>query len=227
MDNWRNLKATHLIVSTVGVLCGISGIEHGFFETLQGNTIPRELLISAIGPANRFWLGGTETALTVIPNFFVTGLLAMLAGLLVILWSAAFVQRRYGSAVFFILSLLQFLVGGGFAQIFLVLMITLAATQINAPWKGWRVLLPTFLRRSLANLWLALLIAFALVLLGSMFAAIFGSIPLVSSLASLNAEHMTSVLYTLGYSLLGLLPLTILAGLAYDVQRPEVTRMER
>ena len=219
MNKLRNLKATHLIVSTAGILCGISGVEHGFFETLQGNTAPEGLLISAIGPANRFWSGGTETALTVIPNFLITGVLAMLAGLLVILWSAAFIQKKHGSAIFFFLSLFQFLVGGGFAQILLVLIITAAATQIDTPWKGWRILLPGPVRRPLARLWPALLIAFGLVLLSSMYAAIFGFIPLVSSFVHLEAESMTGLLYTLGYGTLFLLPLAILAGLAVDLDR--------
>lgn len=46
-------KATRIIVSTIGILCGISGLEHWFFETLQGNTVPNALLISAIGSGNR------------------------------------------------------------------------------------------------------------------------------------------------------------------------------
>jgi hypothetical protein len=221
---WRNIHATHIIVSTVGILCGISGVEHGFFETLQGNSTPGTLLISAIGPANRFWPGGTETALTIVPDFFITGLLAMLAGMLVILWSAAFVQRKQGTIIFFLLSLFQFLVGGGFAQIFLVLMTTIAATQINAPWSGWRRILPGSLRRFLAQLWLALLITFALTLLSSMFAAIFGFIPLVNSLFNLNTENMTGLLYALGDSMLALLPLTILSGLAHDVERNEFSQ---
>jgi len=216
---WRNLNATQVIVSTVGILCGISGIEHGFFETLQGNTAPGKLLISAIGPANRFWPGGTETALTIIPSYLVTGILAMLAGLMVIVWSAGFVHKKYGSAIFFLLSVFQFLVGGGFAQIFLVLMTTAAATQINVPWKGWRVLLPGLLRRFLTRLWLYLLIVFTLAMLSAMFAAIFGYIPLVSSLFNLHADkNMTGLLYSLGYFMLGLLPLTILTGLAHDIE---------
>jgi hypothetical protein len=214
----RQLNATRIIVSTVGVLCGISGIEHGFFETLQGNVAPNSLLISAIGPANRFWPGGAETALTIIPSFFITGLLAMLAGLLVIIWSAAFVHKKYGSAIFFLLSVVQFLVGGGFAQIFLVLMTTAAATQINTPWKSWRVLLPGFVRCLLARLWWLLLVVFALALVSAMFAAIFGFIPVVSNLLNLNASNMTAFLYSLGYAMLGLLPLTILAGLAHDIE---------
>jgi hypothetical protein len=214
-DNTQfKIPATRITVSTVGILCGVSGMEHGFFETLQGNVPPSTLLIHAIGPGQRFWPGGTETALTVVPSFLVTGLLAMLAGLLVIIWSAGFVQRKYGSLGFFLLSLFQFLVGGGFAQIFLVLLNTLAATQINRPWKGWRRL-PRFFGKA----WLPLLVVFALTLLASMFAAVFGFIPLVSSLFPMTSEELTGLLYTLGYSMLGLLPLTILAGLAHDVER--------
>ena len=213
----HSFPAIRIIVSTVGILCGISGMEHGFFETLQGNTAPGTLLISAIGPANRFWPGGTETALTAIPNFLVTGILAMLTGLLVIIWSAAFVQKKHGSGIFFLLSVFQFLVGGGFAQIFLVLMTTAAATQINAPWKGWPRLLHGFLQRWLAKIWLWLLILFAILLLSSMVAAIFGYLPLISDLIRLRADKMTGLLYSLGYVMLGLLPLDILAGLAHDI----------
>lgn len=222
--NGRSINATHIIVSTVGILCGISGIEHGFFETLQGNVAPTSLLIEAIGPANRFWPGGTETAMTVIPSYLVTGILAMLAGVLVIIWSADFVQRKYGSGVFFLLSLFQFLVGGGFAQIFLVLMVTLAATQINAPWKGWRILMPGFLRRFFGRTWLFFLVVFVITLLGSMFAAIFGFIPMVSSLFTITASDMTRFLYSLGYFMLVLLPLTILTGLAHDLERADVSK---
>jgi hypothetical protein len=207
-----------MIVSTVGILCGISGLEHGFFETLQGNITPNGLLISAIGPANRFWPGGTETALTVIPNFLITGLLAMLASLAVIVWSAAFIHRRGGAAVFLLLSIFQFLVGGGFAQIFLVLITASAATQINHLWNGWRVLLPANVRRLLGRLWLWLLIIFALSLCSAIFAAIFGYIPVVSSLFNLGENSFTDFLYLFGYFMLGLLPLTILSGIAHDVE---------
>jgi hypothetical protein len=214
----NNSHATRIIVSTVGIFCGISGLEHGFFETLQGNTTPDGLLISAIGPANRFWPGGTETALTVIPNFFITGILAMLASLAVIIWSAAFIHKKLGAAVFLLLSIFQFLVGGGFAQIFLVIMASAAASQINSLWNGWRVLLPGILRRSLAKLWLSLLILFALSFSCAIFVAIFGYIPIVSSLFGLSANDLTGFLFGLGYSMLGLLLVTVLAGFARDVE---------
>jgi len=219
---WHSLHATRVIVSTVGILCGISGLEHGFFETLQGQVAPGGLLISAIGPENRFWPGGTETALTVIPSFFITGILAILASLMVIIWSAKFFHRKHGAAVFLLLSILQFLVGGGFAQIFLVLMTAAAATRINAPLTWWRTHLPVTIRGFLARLWLWFLIVFILTLSSSMAAAIFGFLPVVSNLFSLGADNLTGVLYVLGYFMLGLLPLTILAGFAHDIGRQAI-----
>jgi len=216
---WHNLPATRTIVSAVGVLCGISGLEHGFFETLQGSSAPGGLLISAIGPANRFWPGGTETALTVIPNFFITGILAMLASFMVIIWSGLFIQRKNGALIFLLLSLLQFLVGGGFAQIFLVLLTAAAATQINAPLSWLRTHLPIGIRHFLAKLWLWFLVVYLLSFSGAMFAAIFGYFPVLSSLFNLVADRLTDFLFALGFSMLGFFPLIILAGFAGDIDR--------
>ena len=63
---------------------GLAGIEHGYFELLQGNNTPDNIMITAIGPSQRFWEHGTERALTIIPNFTVTGILAIVFGLLVL-----------------------------------------------------------------------------------------------------------------------------------------------
>lgn len=52
---------------------GLAGIEHGFFELLQGNVAPNDMMIDAIGPGQRFWEYGVERALTIIPNFFFNG----------------------------------------------------------------------------------------------------------------------------------------------------------
>jgi hypothetical protein len=35
---FRNWSATRVIVTTVGVVFGLSGMNHGLFEILQGNT---------------------------------------------------------------------------------------------------------------------------------------------------------------------------------------------
>ena len=60
---------------------------------------------------------------------------------------------------------------------------------------------------------------FVLVFSSAIFAAIFGYIPIVSNLFSLRGSDLTGFLYALGYVMLGLLPLTFLAGFAYDSER--------
>jgi hypothetical protein len=52
-------------------------MEHGFLEMLQGSATPDGLVIDAIGPAQKLWQGATEPALTVIPNFFASGIAAI------------------------------------------------------------------------------------------------------------------------------------------------------
>ena len=66
-------RATRIVASTFGVLAGLLGIEHGYFETLQGNVAPGGMYILAMGPpcqTNKMW-HGCEPAMTIIPNFFV------------------------------------------------------------------------------------------------------------------------------------------------------------
>ncbi len=203
------------VIAVCGVICGVSGLEHGFFETLQGNVAPQGLMISAIGPANRFWSGGTETAFTVIPSFLVSGILAMLFSLAVIIWSAGFLQRRNAALVFLLLSAAQFLVGGGFAQIFLVILAAAGATQINASLR-WLRFLPAAVRRAFGWFWLPCLAVFGLSFAGAIWAAIFGYFPLVSELYQLQGESLTAFLWGLANVMLVTLPLSILSALARD-----------
>jgi len=69
-------------------------LDHGFFETLHGNIPTTGLFVQAIGPANRFWIYGTEDAFTIIPNFLVTGILAMVLSVVIIVWSARYIQQK-------------------------------------------------------------------------------------------------------------------------------------
>jgi hypothetical protein len=136
-------RATRIIVSTIGVVLGIAGMEHGFFETLQGNTRTDGLIIQAIGDAQQMWFYGTEEAFTILPNFLATGILAMLVGLAIIVWSVWFIHRKNGALVFGLLFILLFLFGGGIAaQIVFVPFIWAAATRITKPLNWWRRILP-------------------------------------------------------------------------------------
>jgi hypothetical protein len=83
----RRFSATRAVASTVGVLTGLLGIEHGYFETLQGTVAPRGIIMYAIGPPcqpDKVW-HGCEPAITLIPNFLVTGVLAIIVGFTIML----------------------------------------------------------------------------------------------------------------------------------------------
>ncbi len=207
--------ATRAIASTFGILVGLAGIEHGYFEVLQGNARPDSLLITAIGPGQRFWEYGSETALTVLPTFLAAGVLAMAIGLLVTIWAAAFVDSKYGAGILLLLSVALFLVGGGFAPIFLTILAGATATRIGKPLIWWRAHLPAGIRGFLARLWPWSLVAFVLVFVVAVEIAIFGY-PLVSFL---GVETTFAVQSASAYVMLGLMLLCVPIGFAYDIQR--------
>ena len=171
-------RATRVVASTFGVLVGLAGVEHGFFELLQGNVAPSDLMIDAIGPSQRFWEYGVERALTVVPNFFVTGIIAIVFGILVTIWTVVFIDRKYGAGVLMLLSILLWLIGGGFAPIFTSILASVTATRINKPLKWWRTHLPISLQGFLAKLWPWSIISFVVVFVIDVEIAIF-SYPLL------------------------------------------------
>lgn len=86
----RPIPATRIVASTVGVMAGLLSIEHGYFETLQGHAVPGSIVIQAIGPpceGNAMW-HGCEPAMTIIPDFFITDILAIVIGVIVVVWAA-------------------------------------------------------------------------------------------------------------------------------------------
>jgi hypothetical protein len=127
-------RATKIIVSTISIILAIAGMVHGFFEILQGNTPTGGLIIQAIGDEQQMWLYGTEEAFTIIPNFLITGILTIIVSLAIIIWSASYLQTKRGAAVFLLLFVVLFLVGGGIAAQVVFVPITWAvATRINKP----------------------------------------------------------------------------------------------
>ncbi len=205
-------KATRIIVVTLGVIFGISGINHGLLETFQGNTPTGGLFISAIGESYKFWPHGNEFAITLIPNFLITGIAAMIVGLAIIIWSVGFVHKRYGPIVLILLFVLLFLVGGGIAQIIFFILIWGVATRINKPLTRWRRILPGRIQESLGKVWPSLLIVSSSLIVFVLEIGIFGFVPTVND-PDVILSIMTACL-ALGY---GLLLLTIVAGFAHDI----------
>ena len=206
--------AARVVASTLGAIVGLAGINHGVFEILQGNVPPAGTMIEAIGPAQRFWEHGVETAFTLVPNLMVTGILSVILGIGVTLWAAARIDRRYGAWVFLLLGVALFLVGGGFGPIVTTLLAFLTATRIDKPLKGWRRLVPGSVLGLLGKTWRGALIAFVVLFVISVEIAIFGW-PLTSFY---DADTTLYILNTTAYVMLGCMVLAPLTALAHDAR---------
>jgi len=207
----RRVDGTRVIASVLGVCVGVSGLDHGLFEALQGSTPTPGLFIEAIGPSQRMWIYGTEDAFTLVPNFLVTGILAMILGLLTVVWSVGFIHRARGSQVLLLLGLLLFLVGGGVGMLAFLLFGWAVARRIHRPLTWRQSVVPEAVGRVLSKAWPGLvavglaLYAFALEI------AIAGFVPAVSdpnriqviSWCALGVGFATLILALIGASARG------------------------
>ena len=146
--------------------------------------------------------------MTIMPNFFVTGVLAIIVSFIVILWANPRLFRgRMAAVVLDLLSIILFLVGGGFAPAGVGIIAGVAGTRIKAPFTWWRAHLSVNSRRFLATLWPWSLIAFLLWDSGEWILGYFFNEYLLNL-------GLISLFFTLGLVLL-----TVLTGFAYDIQR--------
>lgn len=205
-------SATRITVATLGTIFGISGMNHGFFEILQGNVPTGGLWISAIGEAQQMWPHGNEPAFTLIPNFLMTGIAAMLVGLAIMIGSLGFVHRKKGPTVLILLFILLLLVGGGVAQILFFPWIWLVSTRINRPLVWWRKTLPVKIQKPLGRLWPGSLILSSALLIVVFEIGVTGFIPAVR-----DPEMVLSImLVCLGIEVVTL-PITFISGFAHDL----------
>jgi hypothetical protein len=195
-------KATKTVATWLGVVAGIAGLEHGYFEFLQGNTTTPGLAFPSWGPPcipEEIW-HACEPAMSIIPNFLITGILAMLLSLALIVWAVWFVQRRHGGWVQMALSVLLLLFGGGFFPPIVGFVGGLAGTQIHRPLLGR----PTRLTLFTAKLWPWTLVIFIAWMLGQFPFGYFFN------------DFLHSIMYISLLAILTSLPLSVYTAYAYD-----------
>jgi len=129
-----NKKAPlRLTVTCLGIYAGLIAIQHGIFESLQGSRAPGGLIFNAIGmpcQPESAW-HACFPAMTLIPNLLMTGTAAMVMGVTLVLWAMFFVQRRHGSWILGVLSILLLLVGGGFVPVFIGMVAAIASLGLG------------------------------------------------------------------------------------------------
>lgn len=204
-------KATLIGVSTIGTIGGFISIEHGFFEILQGNIPTNGIKIEAIGEAWRFDGGVGEMALTLIPNYLVTGIIASAIGIITIIWSVLFIRHKYIAFGLFCLSILSLLFGGGVAYFIIALLNSIVATRINKSLTWWRKHMPEKLVTLLAANWKMILCLFVICFILSLSIAIFG-------LSFIGISDVNPIATNLGFISVALYLISILSGFSYDIQ---------
>ncbi|MFH1633580.1 MAG: hypothetical protein ABIG63_06160 [Chloroflexota bacterium] len=198
-------KATRIIAASFGIFAGFGGLEHGYFEMLQGNVRPESIMIASMGAScvpEEIW-NACEPAMTIIPNFLVTGILAMVLGLVTMVWAAAFVQRQQGGAILALLSFGLLLFGGGIFPPVIGIIGGVVGTRINTPLKKQ----PGPVWSILAKMWPWTIVVF--------FGWLFGQFVIGYFFNEFLMENAVLI----PVMILGLLLVSILAGYGHDVQR--------
>lgn len=198
--------------AALGVSAGIASIEHGYFELLQGSTRPDELFIVSMGPPcdpDVIW-NACEPALTIIPNFFITGILAIIFGVLTIIWSLGFLQRKHGGGILILLSIGVLLFGGGLFPPFIGTVAGIFATRIHKPLTWWRSYAESTASRFLAKLYPWAVIIYLSIILGQFVVGHFFN------------DFFKSIMGFTVLFILGFLFLSAISAFAHDVQREGV-----
>lgn len=209
---WRNVSATRVVASVLGAFGGFMAMEHGFLETLQGNIAPSSIIIDAVGHQANSVFQGSEPALTLIPNFLLTGILTMIISLIVIVWATAFIQRKNGVVFLILFSTILFLVGGGLAPLIIFIISCAIATRINKPLTFWRGHLSGTAGHFLAKLWPYPFLVVFLPSLINLQNAIFGNF------FGASIPNFSAILFLF---IFGLISLSILSAFAYDILKQD------
>lgn len=199
-------SATKLVVSTLGTLAGLAGIEHGIGEVLQGNVATGGMAITSWPGTGPFDILNGEPAMTIIPGFLVTGILAIFVSLVYIACATVLVDRKHSSLALILLSVAMLLVGAGFGSALLGIIVGLVATRMSVSRAGWSA------RLRAERLWPWIYVA----CVASWLLLLPGSVILACVVGTDNAALAVPVFILAAF---GTLPLAVGAGFAYDDQQ--------
>ena len=200
--------AIRIVASSFGVFAGVGSVEHGIFEVMQGNARPGGLMINSMGPPcvpEEIW-NACEPAMTIIPSFLLTGILAIILGLIGIAWSLFFIERKRGGLILVLLSFAMLLLGGGIFPPLIGIIGGVVGTRIKAPLSWWRRHLTGTPLRVLAMLWPWTLVLFFVLLFGQWI------------VGALSNDFMTGLMVPNLVLVLALLILSPLSAFAHDIQ---------
>ena len=203
-------NVTRIFVSTFGAIMALAGIEHGIGEVLQGNVAPEGIMILSWPESAFFKILSGEPAMTVIPNLLITGILAILFSLALLIWAALFAQRKHGGFIIVLLSTAMLLAGGGIFPPVFGILIGAVAFKIHSPLNWWRTHLSPGTQHFLVKMWpwtyTACIVSW------------FALLPGIPALEYFFGVESMAVTLAIMFFALSTFLLTILSGFARDTQ---------
>ncbi len=148
--------ASRIMAMTYGIQCAFLGIMHGYLEILHGSTSTGGLLIDANSNIANSFYTGIEPALTVIPNFLITGIVAVTVGIVVLAVAIVIEKLKHSGVILIVLSIVLLVTGGGFTSIPFGIFAGICGIvlEVHSRRKEYKKATPA--RRAIANLWLPL-----------------------------------------------------------------------
>ena len=146
-------NSTALFATVQGIVVGALGAIHGASAALKGFVPVAGFVMASVG------------AVTVLPNYLITGVIAMAVGLCIVLWTVFRIRTRLGPIVFLLLSILLLGVGGGIAHVPFFLIGWAVSTRINSPLSWWKKAVSRRVADRLARNWLGILVTDYIMLL--------------------------------------------------------------
>ena len=117
-------KCTRTLSSSIAIVTGAIGFVHGIAEVLQGDRPTIDI-------------GARIGAFSVIPNYLLTGLVAVVISGLIILCGFSLIDRKIGPLSYLALSMSLFFAGGGIAIVPGFILAFITASQIRKPLRFW------------------------------------------------------------------------------------------
>ncbi len=201
-------KATTKLFLTLGILAGIMGIEHGIGEVLEGNRPTEGVFILSWPDSAFFEIMAGEPAMTIIPNYLLTGLLAILFSGLFLTVLAKLRLNRWAIPLLFALLILMLLAGGGFGPPILGMIAALIALKRNSSLNLWSKL-PSNLHNVLSSLWPW---SFGLCLLGWLM--LFPGAVLIAFFTGVDHALLMLIPILVAFTFI---PITLLLGFSRDI----------
>ena len=201
-------KATTVLFLTLGILSGIMGVEHGIGEVLEGYRPTNSIFILSWPDSSFFEIMSGEPAMTIVPNYLVTGILAIFFSCVFLI---AFIKLGHGGKSIFVLVallILMLLTGGGFGPPILGAIAVLIAFKRNSSLKTWRKL-PLKIHHLLGLLWPW---SFGICLIGWLM--LFPGAALIAFFTGIDNALLMIIPILIAFTFI---PITLLLGFSRDI----------